>query len=112
MWDALQRYKALDPEARKLFGRAVRLLPLITVSLRLRGFKKTKEALQRKLSRTQEAGARPESAGEAVQRTCRMVRAGARYAAMRPTCLEESLVLWYLLQNQNLMADLRIGVRL
>jgi hypothetical protein len=30
---------------------------------------------------------------------------------LRPTCLVESLALWYLLQEQRVPADLRIGVR-
>jgi len=40
-----------------------------------------------------------------------MVRAGARYGILRPTCLVESLALWYLLQKQTIPAQLRIGVR-
>ena len=43
--------------------------------------------------------------------TCRMVKAGAHYGIARPTCLGESLTLWYLLQKQGVPAALRIGVR-
>ena len=48
---------------------------------------------------------------EAVEKTCRMVRAGVRYGVGHPTCLAESLVLWYHLQKQTIPARLRIGVR-
>ena len=48
---------------------------------------------------------------EVVRKTCRMVRAGAHYGVGHPTCLVESLALWYLLQEQSIPAQLRIGVR-
>jgi hypothetical protein len=111
MWEPFQRYRALDPEARKLFGRAVTLLPLIALSLRFRGFKKTKEALQKKLSLISPQQTLKQKAAETVQKTCQMVRAGAHYGVVQPTCLEESLALWYLLQRQRIPAGLRIGVR-
>lgn len=112
MWKAFQRYRALDPEARALFRRAVFLMPRISMSLQVRGFQKTQGALRKQLSTTTlefpNAGG---DAQRAVQATCRMVRAGARYGLVRPTCLVESLTLWYLLRRQNLPATLRIGVR-
>jgi transglutaminase superfamily protein len=40
-----------------------------------------------------------------------MVRAAQRYSIARYTCLEESLTLWHLLQEQGIAARMRIGVR-
>jgi len=40
-----------------------------------------------------------------------MVKAGAHYGLGHPTCLEQSLVLWYLLRERNISARLRVGVR-
>jgi|SRR5271169_3453207 len=111
MWKPFERYRALDPEARKLFGHAVILLPRIALSLRMRGFKKTKDALQKKLPLTSSQRTRNETTAKLVQKTCRMVRAGARYGIFHPACLVESLTLWYLLQKQSIPASLRIGVR-
>jgi hypothetical protein len=111
MWKRFQRFRALDPKARKLFGRAVILLPSIALSLRLRGFNATNEALQKKLlARAPQDSTSANSAGT-VQKTCRMVGAAARYGILHPSCLVESLVLWYLLQEQGIPAQLRIGVR-
>jgi Transglutaminase-like superfamily len=111
MWEPLQRYSALSPEARKLFRRAVFLGALIGVSLRFRGYSKTRGWLQGKLDRhaiqyleTPEIPAR-------LEMICRMVRAAEHYSFVRITCLEESLVLWYLLQSQGISASIRIGVR-
>jgi hypothetical protein len=111
MWEPFRRYKALDSEAQKLFWRAVTLLPLIRLSLRLRGFKKTKAQLQKKLPVNSPQGRDKQNSAETVQKTSRMVRAAAQYGLGRPTCLEASLVLWYLLQRQNIAVRLRIGVR-
>ncbi len=110
MWKAFQRYRELDPQARHLFWRAVFLLPWTAISLRLRGFNTTRAALQKHLpAAPAQIDNRP--AAQVVQSTCRMVKAGAHYGITRPTCLGESLTLWYLLEKQGVAAVLRIGVR-
>jgi hypothetical protein len=111
MWKAFQRYRTLNTEDRKLFWRAVVLLPRIAISLRVRGFKKTKDALQEKLSRTSALPMENGKAVETIQVFFRMVKAAAHYGIVRPTCLVESLALWFLLQEQSVPASLRIGVR-
>lgn len=109
MWQAFQRYKALDRAARNLFWRAVVLFPWISLSLRLRGFKKTRQSLQMKrLSRRALA---PEDEHALVRQAYRMVRAAGRYGIVRPTCLVESLALWHLLGELEISTTLRIGVR-
>ena len=111
MWKQLQRYRALDSETRKTFHHAALLLPVVKASLRLRGFKKTRESLEKRQSR---GSAEPSETGarlEAVLGISRMVRAAARYGFVRATCLEESLTLWHLLRKQGHGAKLRIGVR-
>jgi len=109
MWEAFQRFRALDPNARKLFGRAVLLLPWTRWSLHSRGFKTTKGVLEEKV-RVRPVPANP-NASESVSTVLRMVKAGGHYGVVRPNCLEESLVLWYLLQDEGISASLRIGVR-
>lgn len=111
MWETYQRYRALDAETRKTFRRAVVLLPLIGVSLRARGYKKTQVYLQKRLDGVTALQAQQERNTANVENTCRMVRAAARYGLGHPTCLEESLALWYLLRGQGTAANLRIGVR-
>ncbi len=110
MWKAFQRYRALDRESRKLFQRAAVLLALIVVSLRLRGFNKTKQSLDGLLSFGAPAK-HSEHIPQALDRSCRMVSAAAHYGPVRPTCLSESLALWFLLRHQDIPASLRIGVR-
>ncbi len=40
-----------------------------------------------------------------------MVRAAVRHSLGHPTCLEESLALWWLLGRRGISSELRIGVR-
>src|SRR5260370_7026296 len=47
MWERLRRFKALGPEARGMFFRAGVLLPAISLSLKIRGFRATQQALQK-----------------------------------------------------------------
>jgi hypothetical protein len=41
----------------------------------------------------------------------RMAAAAARYLPFRTNCLEQSLVLWWLLRRRRIAADLKIGAR-
>jgi Transglutaminase-like superfamily len=109
MWEQLRRFSALDRAARGLFLRAAVLLAVISVSLRFRGFRKTQASLQRLLA------VPPNPSGQTpspqVELTARMVRAAVRHNFGHPTCLEESLALWWLLGRRGIASDLRIGVR-
>jgi Transglutaminase-like superfamily len=111
MWEPLQRYNALSSEARKMFRRAAMLLPLVGVSLRLRGYKKTQQWLQNKLDRRSIAPLQPEYLPVRLEMTCRMVRAAEHYSLLPSSCLDQSLLLWYLLQSEGIGATLCIGVR-
>ena len=94
-----------------MFRSAAILLPLVRWSLRLRGYGRTFTSLQKRAQfQTRGTENQPEPR-EAVEATCRMVRAALRYSVARFTCLEESLTLWYLLRKQGIPACLRIGVR-
>lgn len=95
--------------ARKIFLRAVALLPWVALRLRLQGFRVTKNSLQSS-PKNNSADISQEAAAQA-QMTARMVRAAARHGIGNPSCLEESLVLLHLLSRQGIAAQLRIGVK-
>jgi hypothetical protein len=112
MWKAFQRYRALDPEARAIFRRAVLLSTRIAISLRLRGFKRTKDALHAELPFASSQQFLPDrGVKDRVEKTCRMVKASTHYGIVRSSCLVESLTLWSMLQEQSILTTLRIGVR-
>ncbi|MGH9743790.1 MAG: lasso peptide biosynthesis B2 protein [Candidatus Acidiferrum sp.] len=117
MWQELQRFSALESRERGTFLRAAAILPLISASLRLRGFRKTQAFLQRFLSHPSPPGnaAGPQKMSPrtelSTESTARMVRAAGRRSLGRATCLEESLTLWWLLGRQGVGSELRVGVR-
>ncbi len=107
MWDRLKRFRALDSAARGDFLRAAAMMPLVSLSLRLRGFHATQRMLAKSLRlRTTQAGD-----PERIKRVTRMVHAAVRHAVGHPTCLQESLVLWWLLGRQGIASEVRIGTR-
>jgi hypothetical protein len=108
MWEKLQRFRALDPRARRLFLRAAVVLPFVSMSLRWRGFRATQASLRNDLSPS--LAANPVTI-EQIAMTVQMVRAASRHGFVRASCLEESLTLWWLLAKQGISSDLRIGVR-
>ena len=109
MWQELQRFSALERTARGMFLRAAALLPLLAVSLRFGGFRKTQAFLQKFLPLSN--GPANSAASGCSELTARMVRAAARRTVRRATCLEESLALWWLLGRQGIASELRVGVR-
>ncbi len=111
MWEQFRRFRTLDRDARRLFFRAAALLPVIGISLRIRGYKKTQEWLRRRLRDQAGPWSSADDSHERMERTCRMVRAAEHHGLVRSTCLQESLALWYLLRRQNISSSLRIGVR-
>jgi Transglutaminase-like superfamily len=108
MWAQLRQFSSLESPVRRSFLLAVVLLPLISLSLRFRGFLKTRAFLQRHVSLP-----RPQKELYSIcpKVTARMVRAAGRYGLQRPTCLQESLALWCILGRQGVPCDLRVGVR-
>jgi hypothetical protein len=109
MWERLRRFSALERPARWLFLRAAALLPLVSLSLRLRGFRKTQAFLQKSLSLPSHPA--DISVSSSAHLTVRMVRAAVRTGIGHPTCLDESLVLWWLLGRQGIRSELKVGVR-
>jgi hypothetical protein len=105
MWELLRRYNGFEPRVRRIFLRAVALLPLLSLSLRVRGFLRTRASLQKHIS---SATPREFISPDLV---VRMVRAAGQYGFSRPTCLQESLALWWILGRQGIASDLRVGVR-
>jgi hypothetical protein len=111
MWERLRRYKALDAESRTLFWRAVRLLPQVTVSLRLRGYAQTEASLRSRAKSPLDTVVAEEDLALKIAKSSRMVRAASQFGPIRATCLAQSLTLWLLLQQQNISSAIRIGVR-
>jgi hypothetical protein len=110
MWERLRRFRALERPAQRLFLRAMVLLPLVTLSLRWRGFRSTQAAIQRFLSNASQEPA-PGHVGKNTAVTAHMVNAADRHGLVHPSCLAKSMTLWWLLGRQGIASHLRIGIR-
>jgi hypothetical protein len=110
MLESLRRFRALEPAAQMLFLRAAVTLGLVSLSLRLRGFRPTQTMLQKSLSHPLPQ-IDPDSANRRVRLTARMVNAADRHGPVHPSCLAKSLTLWWLLGRQGIASQLRIGIR-
>lgn len=110
MWERFRRFSALERPAQELFLRAAALLPLVTFSLRCRGFRATQATLNLLLSDT-----RPERPSADLKKyaalAARMVNAADACGLVHPSCLAKSLTLWWLLARQGIPSHLRIGIR-
>jgi hypothetical protein len=110
MWEKLRRFSALERPARKLFLRAVAMLVLVSLSLRLRGFQATQTALQ-KILPTRLPEQNSGNGKQLAALTAHMVNAADRHGLIHPSCLAKSLTLWWLLARQGITSQLRIGIR-
>jgi hypothetical protein len=111
MWERLRRYRALDGESRALFWRAVRLLPQVALSLRLRGYARTEASLHSRSNAHVDDVVTEQPLALAIAKTARMVHSASQFGPFRATCLAQSLTLWLLLQQQNISSAIKIGVR-
>lgn len=105
-WDAL---RGLTHEERRLLFGSVFALPLIALSIRLFGLKRTRSFMRRG-SRDKTREPSPDDL-DLARRLARMVDLAAQHGPWPANCLQRSLVLWRHLGRRALPAELRIGVR-
>ena len=110
MWERLRRFKALKRPAQSSFLRAMLLLPLVSLSLRWRGFRATQAMLERFPANGSGGQDSPEISKRAAL-TAHMVSVADQCGLLRFSCLAKSLTLWWLLGQQGIAADLRIGIK-
>lgn len=103
---------------RRLFGREGRLLvqtivllPAVALAVRALGFQRVYAALNRKAPPLA-VGLSEEDIEERVWWARRLLQLALRWGPYRPNCLQRSLALWWLLRQQGLGSEFRIGVRL
>ena len=113
----LTQLKALSMEEWQVLLFSLLLLPLIALSLRLKGFKWTRGFLQKQIPESKNAllgtktsGVEYRSTLQTAQSLARMVSVAANYGPYRANCLKRSLTTWWILQRKGIAAELNIGV--
>lgn len=110
--DRWRRFWRLSASERGLLLRAMVLLPLTGVALRLMGFRRWQAALARLAPAARLLSDDPSQ--DSLEQACviaHMVQAAERHGLGRPNCLRQSMVLWWLLRRQGVAAELRVGGR-
>lgn len=116
LWNEITRTTrcvvSFDRTQRQALCRAVLLVPLITLLLRLWGFEKTCSLLRsRLLSSLLRVRVRPDDE-QSILAVAQSVNRAARYGGLaRVSCLQKSMVLWSLLYNSGIESSIEIGVR-
>jgi Transglutaminase-like superfamily len=105
-----QRFSRLTARERRIVLEAATGLTATWVGLRLLGFRRWRSLLLWTVPHNAEIRAENDSSG-AIARVLRLEEAAARNLFVTTNCLEQSLVLWWLLRRRGIAADLRIGAR-
>ena len=103
------KFSRLTPFERVFFLRAMLLLTVTGIGLRVVSFRRIQDLLGTSKLAPAKAQSPVESAAQA-RLTARIVAAAARHGPYRVNCLPTSLVLRHLLLRQGIQADLRVGV--
>jgi hypothetical protein len=105
-------FRNRPPEERTLILRAMALLPLTAIGLRLFGFRRWKELIERfSLQRQTLPAADLAMQFEFADRAVRAVRSVELHGPANPNCLERSMTLWWLLRRDGIDGELHIGAR-
>lgn len=94
---------------------ALIFLPLVSVGLRLLGFRRLQRLLERGMPKEVVSKKRASTGNDLVLTECRniakMVDIAAGHSPIAATCLQRSLVLWWLLGREGFASDLRLGAK-
>ena len=107
-----RRFRKRPPEDRTLILRAALILPLTEVGLRLLGFRRWKELIEKFTLPANHAQTFPSDLQrEIALRAMRAVRSIELHGPTNPNCLERSMTLWWLLRREGVAGELHIGAR-
>jgi hypothetical protein len=110
--EAWRRFYRLSSGERSIVLEAVGALGTTWLALRLAGFRRCRKLLSQLIpSTTPELGLDRSALAESAHSIARLESAAARNLPLKTNCLEQSLVLWWLLRRRGIAAELRIGAR-
>ena len=106
------RFRKRPMDERALIPRALVLLPITEIGLRMMGFQRCKEMIEKfpvrkRPSRTLESIPSCETAAKIT----RAVRTVELHGPGKPNCLQRSMLLWWLLRRGGIEGGLHIGAR-
>ena len=106
-----QTFWSLKSDERKIAWAAARGLTATWLGLRVFGFRRWKEFVERRAEHANGGTAQPRICAVSAERIVQLGAAAARNLPFKTNCLEQSLVLWPLLRRRGFPAELRFGAR-
>jgi hypothetical protein len=107
-----RRFRRLPSDERDLVLRAMVLLPLTGIGLRVMGFRRWKELIELfSLPALPLQASKPAGQIDVTGRITRAVRSAELHGPSQPNCLKRSMVLWWLLRRKGINGELHIGAR-
>jgi Transglutaminase-like superfamily len=106
-----RRFRKLPPADRKLVLRAMAFLHMTETGLRVVGFRKWRQLIERFPAHAGRQALQPVAEATLVTRIVRATRSAELHGLKTPNCLERSLTLWWLLREKGIDAELHIGAR-
>jgi len=85
------------------------MLPLIDISLRFAGYKRSRSVLAA-LSRSRSPATSDTDINQVAEQMARVVGVAGRRSPWPTTCLRQALMLWFLLTRRGIVCELRVGV--
>jgi len=108
----LRKLMRLNPDDRRTLAQAMILLPLMALSLRLTGLRRSQRIFSRFIPHN---SARKTGWSEATLTQAlhisRLVGLAVRHGIYPANCLQRSLALWWLLRRQGIRSEMYIGTR-
>ena len=106
----LEQLKALSFNEFLLLLKSSLLLPLISISLKSKGYKWTRSLLENHVPDHKYLNKSKIGSLEEAQKFARIVSIASRHGAYNATCLIQALLTWWLLARRGIQTDLLIGV--
>ena len=106
----IEQLKALSLVEWGLLWSAMFLLPIVALSLRMRGFKRTQNFLRNFIPKRLKLKEPSADEMENARNIARLVAVAGGHGAYRANCLKRSLVLWWLLARRGIKSEIVFGI--
>ena len=107
---AVRRWWALDAGDRLRLPLLMAVLPVVSLSLRLTGYNRTRRLVERLSDRRVSRPASPRDL-DAARRLSQLAAIAGRRGPIQATCLRQALVVYGTLRRRGLRPELKFGVR-
>jgi len=107
----IEQLKALSLDEWRLLLTVMVLLPIVALSLRIKGFKGTQNSMRSLMPKESALMEPDESELKNARGIARMIAVAAGHGVYRANCLKQSLVLWWMLARRGIKSEIVFGVQ-